>query len=276
MSRMNGVQRILENNWTASREETAGCLGVENLSFSYGKRAVLDKVSFQARTGCICTLLGANGAGKSTLLKCINGLLAPKDGRVRWRGMDTSELPMGRRAAIYGYVPQDTERGSALGVMETVLSGRLPHMGFRPSGEDLEKTEEILKELGLADFAFRRMADLSGGERQRVLIGRALAQDPEVLLLDEPTSSLDLRYQYAVMELLRQLARKKGLVVVAVLHDLNLALDFADQAVLLAGGKAAADGAVEEVLVPERIREAYGMEVEIGIFGKRRVVLPVI
>ena len=183
---------------------------------------------------------------------------------------------MGRRAAIYGYVPQDMGRGSALGVMETVLSGRLPHMGFRPSEEDLEKTEEILKELGLADLAFRRMADLSGGERQRVLIGRALAQDPEVLLLDEPTSSLDLRYQYAVMELLRQLARKKGLVVVAVLHDLNLALDFADQAVLLAGGKAVADGTVEEVLVPDRIREAYEMEAEIGIFGKRRVVLPVI
>lgn len=275
MSGMKGDRRMLENDWAASREEL-GCLAVEHLSFSYGKRAVLDKVSFRARTGRICALLGTNGAGKSTLLKCINGLLAPKDGRVLWRGMDTSELPMGRRAAIYGYVPQDTERGSALGVMETVLSGRLPHMGFRPSGEDLEKTEEILKELGLADFAFRRMADLSGGERQRVLIGRALAQDPEVLLLDEPTSSLDLRYQYAVMELLRQLARKKGLVVVAVLHDLNLALDFADQAVLLAGGKAAADGAVEEVLVPERIREAYGMEVEIGIFGKRRVVLPVI
>ena len=258
----------MKNEASPGRAALAEGLEAEDISFSYGKKRILEHVSFRCLPGEVCVLLGANGAGKSTLLKCVNGLLSPAGGRVRWRGRETSRLSMKQRAKIYGYVPQETGRRTELGVMETVLSGRLPYMGIKASAEDLEKTEAILAGLGLKPLAFSRLEDLSGGERQRVLIGRALAQEPEVLLLDEPTSSLDLRYQYEVMELLRKLAREKCLAVVTVLHDLNLALEFADRAVLLSGGRILAQGA------PAGIEAAYGIGAEIGSFGERRVVLP--
>ena len=264
----------MKNEASPGRAALAEGLEAEDISFSYGKRRILEHVSFRCLPGEVCVLLGANGAGKSTLLKCVNGLLSPAGGRVRWRGRETSRLSMKQRAKIYGYVPQETGRRTELGVMETVLSGRLPYMGIKASAEDLEKTEAILADLGLKPLAFSRLEDLSGGERQRVLIGRALAQEPEILLLDEPTSSLDLRYQYEVMELLRKLAREKCLAVVTVLHDLNLALEFADRAVLLSGGRILAQGAPADVLTPERIEAAYGIGAEIGRFGGRRVVLP--
>ena len=138
-------------------------LEAEDISFSYGKKRILEHVSFRCLTGEVCALLGANGAGKSTLLKCVNGLLSPAGGRVCWRGRETSRLSMKQRAKIYGYVPQETGRRSELGVMETVLSGRLPYMGLKASAEDLEKTEAILAGLGLRPRACSRLGDLSGG-----------------------------------------------------------------------------------------------------------------
>ncbi len=249
-------------------------LQVMDITFSYGKRKVLENAGFLAERGELCTLLGPNGAGKSTLLKCINGLLTPGSGKVLWNGKETGKLTFRQRAEIYGYVPQSLESSSELTVMETVLSGRIPHGGLKAGTADVEKAGEILEELGLSSFAFQRLKTLSGGERQRVFIGRALAQDPEVLLLDEPTSSLDLRYQYEVMEMLKEMGREKKLAVVAVIHDLNLALDFADRVVLISGSKVKAQGKPKEILTPERIEEAYGIPVEMGQWGSRLAVLP--
>ena len=140
--------------------------------------------------------------------------------------------------------------------METVISGRLPFSRGKTGKADVEKSAQVLEQFGLSDYAFRQMGQLSGGERQRILIARALAGDPQVLLLDEPTSSLDLRYQYEVMEFLVKVSREKNLAVVAVIHDLNLALDFADRVALLHDGHVLAEGATKEVITPDRIEKA--------------------
>lgn len=249
-------------------------LTISELSYAYSGRTVLDHVSFEAGSGQVCALLGANGAGKSTLVRCINGLLKPQSGSVLWNGRDTGRLTIRKRARIYGYVPQSLPSGNGLSVMETVLAGRLPHMGAGTSAADLEKASQVLEEFHLQELAFRPCHQLSGGERQRVLIARAMAQEPEVLLLDEPTSNLDLRYQYEVMELLRAVSRQRGIAVVAVIHDLNLALDYVDRAVLLHGGHVIAQGPPGEIITPQSVGTAFQVEVDICHLLGRSVVLP--
>lgn len=247
-------------------------LEVRGLNFSYGHREVLKNVSFRVEPGTFCAFLGGNGAGKSTLLRCINGLLKADPECVRWNETKTGKLTVRERAGIFGYVPQNTQTGYALNVMEIVLSGRLPHMGMKAGKHDLEKVSEVMEEFHLKDYAFRPFNQLSGGERQRVLIARAIAQEPQVLLLDEPTSSLDLKYQYEVMDLLHHISRN-GITVAAVIHDLNLALDYADRTVLLSGGTVVAQGIPEEVLIPDQIREAYGVDTELVRIGRRSVIV---
>ena len=247
-------------------------LEICNLSFSYGHREVLKNISFQVQQGSFCAFLGGNGAGKSTLVRCINGLLRTDGECVVWNGIKTGKLNIKERARVYGYVPQNTQAGYSLNVMEIVLSGRLPHIGVKAGKSDLEKAAGVMEEFHLQDYAFRPFKQLSGGERQRVLIARAVAQEPQLLLLDEPTSSLDLRYQYEVMDLLRHVCRR-GITVAAVIHDLNLALDYADTAVLLTSGTVTAMGTPAEVLTPERILTAYGVQTETYQIGSRSVIL---
>lgn len=250
-------------------------LELSELSFSYRQHSVLHNIRFSVEEGRFCALLGSNGAGKTTLLKCVNHLLRPSGGRVLWRDMDTGRLSMRERAKIYGYVPQNTQARAGLNVFETVLSGRLPHMGRRASPADVDRVSTLLEEMGLAALAFRPLHQLSGGERQRVLIARALAQTPEVLLLDEPISSLDLRYQYEIMDLLRRVSRERGLTVVAVLHDLNIALEYADELALLKGGRLYAKGAPCEVLTEQAVAEVFGIRMELLNIRDRSVLLPV-
>ncbi len=249
-------------------------LRIEDVSFFYGKRCILEHAGFHASSGEITLLLGANGAGKSTLIKCVNGLLTPKTGRVFWKDRETEHAPLKERARIYGYVPQNTQAGAGLTVMETVLSGRLPYMGARAGKQDVERAAFLVEQFGLKQMAFRQMGRLSGGERQRALIARAMAGEPEVLLLDEPTSSLDLRYQYEIMEMLYTLSRNQKTAVVAVIHDLNLAMDFGDRGVLLFQGHTIAEGAPREVMTEETIARAYGIEVKIGQMDGRSLVMP--
>lgn len=249
-------------------------LEIDSLSFSYRDRPVLKGIDLRVEEGSFCALLGANGAGKTTLLKCINALLHPREGRVLWRGRDTGRLSMRERARIYGYVPQNTQVRAGLDVFETVLSGRLPHMNRRASAADVDRTSQVLEELGLEKLAFRPLHQLSGGERQRVLIARAMAQDPEVLLLDEPISSLDLRYQYEIMDLLRQIAGEKRLTVVAVIHDLNMALEYAGRLALLRDGALYGEGG-PEILTPQAVEDVFGIRMEPVKVKGRTVLLPV-
>ena len=248
-------------------------LEIAELSFSYRRRPVLRGVSLAVTEGTFCALVGANGAGKTTLLKCVNALLRPREGRVTWRGVDTGRMSMRERARIYGYVPQSTQVQAGLNVFETVLSGRLPHMGARASAGDMDLVSALLEELGLEGLAFRPLHQISGGERQRVLIARALAQNPEVLLLDEPISSLDLRYQYEIMDLLRHLAAG-GLTVVAVIHDLNMALGYADQLALLREGVLYREGPPDRVLTGRAVEEVFGVRMELTELKGRQFLLP--
>jgi iron complex transport system ATP-binding protein len=235
-------------------------LAIEHLSVAYQNRVALRDVSLEARSGEIVVLIGPNGAGKSTLLRAIAGTLAPDAGRVCLDGADMAGLLPAERARLVAVVPQAARLPEAFTVAEVVLMGRNPHLprfgGERPS--DYLAAQQAMQRTDTWPLAERRVGELSGGEQQRVLIARALAQEPRVLLLDEATAHLDLRHQLATLRLARKLARS-GLLVVAALHDLNLAAQHADRLALLDGGVLLASGAPAQVLKPELLRQAYGV-----------------
>ena len=234
-------------------------LQVADLRFSYRGRPVLEQVSLEVPSGSFCTLLGANGAGKTTLLKCMAGLLHPQGGRVQGDGEDLLALSTRQRAQRLGYVPQNVQAShSALTVWETVLSGRVPYRRGRLSREDRQAALEVVEQLHLEELALRPLDQLSGGERQRVFIARALAQHPQALLLDEPTSNLDLRFQQETLELLDRLRREWGLTLLAVLHDPNAAIAYASQAAVLVEGRVWREGPPAQVLDGQALWEAFG------------------
>ncbi|MPW39035.1 ATP-binding cassette domain-containing protein [Thermococcus sp. 101 C5] len=233
---------------------------VENLKFAYNGLNVLENVSLEIERGEFVAVLGPNGAGKSTLLKCIAGLL-------RCEGIEILGKPLehySRRdlARIIGCVPQSVNPGF-MRVFDIVLLGRKPYMGFKPSGKDIKIVNETLKKLGIQHLALKPANRLSGGELQKVSIARALAQEPEILLMDEPTNNLDPKSQLEVMKIAKEFA-KAGKVSIAVMHDVNLALRFADRFIFMRNGKIIADGK-EEILKPEIFEKVYEIK---GFVGK--------
>ena len=245
---------------------TAPILAVEHLAVSYGKKPVLKDISLSLPKGSILGILGPNGTGKTTFLKCLTGLLSPTAGHVMVESRPLTEYTPRKLAKVIGYVPQYSPSGLGATVMDTVLLGRFPHVGlFRRSYTDEDKAFvfHLLKQLHLEDFAFRDIRALSGGERQRVFIARALAQEPRLLLLDEPTSSLDPYHQLFVLHLLADAVKAHGVTVIMTIHDLNLAALFCDRAVFLKDGYIFAEGAIDKVLTAENIRTIYGVATEI-------------
>jgi iron complex transport system ATP-binding protein len=234
-------------------------LSIEHLSVAYQRQVVLRDISLGACGGELLGLIGPNGAGKSTLLRTIAGVLAPTAGAVRLDGADLTHMQAIERARQVAVVPQGVRLPEAFSAAEVVLMGRNPHLP-RFGGEcarDYEVAQQAMIQTATWPLAERRIGTLSGGEQQRVLIARALAQEPRVLLLDEPTAHLDLKHQVATLKLARRLART-GLLVVAALHDLNLAAQYADRLALLSGELLICD-APAQVLTPEWIRRAYGV-----------------
>ena len=232
-------------------------LEVKDLTFSYKNHSVFENVSFSIEEVCFCALVGPNGAGKTTLLKCINGILHPNKGTVHADGVDVFELSLRQRARIFGYVPQHTAVNPCLNVLETVVSGRLPRMNGKAGPADIAAAEEIISEMDLERFAMRQLHELSGGERQRILIARALAQEPSIMLLDEPTSNLDLHYQLETMELLRELAQKKDICMLAVIHDLSSVIRYADKVILLENHTIQNMGSPREVLTVAAMHDTF-------------------
>ncbi len=227
------------------------------LRFSYNGREVLRGIDFRAESGEFVAILGPNGAGKSTFVKCLAGILRCRGVRIFGRPIeDYSQRELARTVA---YVPQSTERGF-MTVFDTVLLGRRPYIGLTPSRKDLEAVEAALKRLGIEHLALKRTNEISGGELQKVGIARALAQETEILIMDEPTNNLDLKSQLGVMKLAEEFS-EKGLSVV-VMHDVNLALRFAGRFVFMKNGKIVADGG-REILKPSLFREVYGVDVAI-------------
>lgn len=236
---------------------------LKGLNYRHGGRALLQDVRMELAGGEVIAIVGPNGAGKSTLLKHIAAIIPPEKRKVWIDGQDVREYKPNELARKQGYVPQQTNSGLPLSVLDTVLLGRKPHMQWNVTSRDLAVVEQVLAELGLASFSDRQMEQLSGGERQRVLIARALAQEPDILLLDEPTSALDIRHQLEVLELVCRLAKGKDVLIVLVLHDLELAARYADRVFLMKNGEVAAAGEPEAVFTAENIRDVYGVEAEI-------------
>lgn len=236
---------------------------LENAGFRYGDISVLHGVALTVEKGEFFGLLGPNGSGKSTLLNLIDGIQLPCDGEVRLKGVAPGRMKRKELARLVAVVPQDASCIFPLTVEEVVLMGRSPHMGrfAFESRRDFDVVHSAMAAADLLPFAGRLMETLSGGERQRVWISRALAQEPEIILLDEPTSSLDLAHQCSTFDLFRALSSNTGLTVVAVTHDINLASLYCDRIALLEQGRLHALGRPEEVLTESNIREVYGVNV---------------
>ena len=235
-------------------------ISAQDLSYQIQAETLLDSVDLHADQGQLVGLIGPNGAGKSTLLRAISGILNYREGTVRLDGDDLKSLSSRDIAAGLALIPQIAPYTHGFTSMELVLMGRYPHLGrFQIEGkEDDRIARDAMRLTRTEQFADRTLDTLSGGERQRVFVSRALAQQPRVLLLDEPTSNLDVLHQLKVLDLVRQLI-DDGLTAVAAIHDLNMAARYCDRLVLLKNGRVLAEGSPEEVLVPETIRSAFGV-----------------
>jgi len=240
-------------------------LEIQQLSARYGEVDALQDVSLQVHPGEILALIGPNGAGKSTLIRVISGILSSSKGSVFWGGQDITTFSPAQRARRVAVVPQARQLGGAFSVRQTVLLGRTAHLDLlgRAGKEDLELVDWAMEQTQVAHLADRRLAEISGGEQQRVLLARALAQDTPVLLLDEPTSHLDLGFQVSLLRLVRSLVREQNLAVMMAMHDLNQVSGTADRVALLVDGQLQAVGAPDQVLTPEYILSAYRTEVEV-------------
>lgn len=205
---------------------------VEDLYFSYPGKDVLTRIDLELDEMEIMCIVGPNGRGKSTLVKCIKRLHSPKSGKIYFDGRDAAELNRLEMARLIGYVPQSTNQLFSSTVFDTVMMGRKPHYSWRCSDEDIAVVADILKLMELDGFAMNEYRNLSGGQQQRILIARALAQEPQLLLLDEPTSALDISHQLEVMEIIHELVHKRKIAVFMVIHNLNLASRYADSIVI--------------------------------------------
>ncbi len=239
-------------------------LALDNIHFSYGGTDfALAGISLSIPAGTVMGLIGPNGAGKSTLLKLITGVLSPTSGKVTLDGNDVASIKQVEVARRIAMVPQDNHLDFPFTVQQTVLMGRYPHLRrWQREGEkDRKAAAHSMQVTATHHLAERPVTSLSGGERQRVAVARALAQEPEVLLLDEPTAHLDIAHQAQILELIRRLNRERGLTVVAALHDLNLASTYIDLLALLKDGRMIDFGPPQKVLTADNIGSVYGVKV---------------
>lgn len=228
------------------------------MNFGYPNKAnILENINLSMDEGCFLGILGQNGAGKSTLLKCINKICQFHDGDISIEDSSIQTLSLKEIARKIAYVPQYTTAQFPTTVMNLVLMGRIPYSGYSFNKEDREFAKKSLHEMGLSSFAMRDVRHLSGGERQRAFIARALAGNPKIILMDEPTSSLDIYHQLEVLSLIRNLVREKKLSVIMVIHDLNMASMFCNRVVLLKDKTIWKDGTPQDVLTEENIESVY-------------------
>ncbi|GAA4180949.1 ABC transporter ATP-binding protein [Gryllotalpicola koreensis] len=240
---------------------TPRTLAAHGLQLAYDGRVIVPELDLELAPGRITAIIGANGSGKSTVLRGLARLLAPRAGSVTLDGEDVHGIPGRRLARMLGILPQEPIAPEGVTVTELVMRGRHPHQGvFGGRGADDEAVvAEALRLTDTLELAARRVGELSGGQRQRVWIALALAQNPDVLLLDEPTTFLDIAHQLEVLDLLAELNAQLGTTVVMVLHDLNMAARYADQLVVVADGRVLASGAPADVITEPVLATAFGL-----------------
>jgi len=241
-------------------------LEIDSLSVRYGSRLALDGVSLTVNAGEILTVIGPNGAGKTTLIRAVSGVLPASSGSIRVDGKPVERMDSAARARCIGVVPQARQLPPAFTGWETVALGRTPHLNWL--GQLSESDEKIItramQRTHTEELANRPVGELSGGEQQRLLLARALAQSAPVLLMDEPTTHLDLQYQLDLLGQVRSLARQDGYTVLSTLHDLNLVARFADRVALLVDGKLRALGTPHEVMTADLLSEVYHVPLQIA------------
>jgi len=236
---------------------------VNSISFRYHDDWVLEDVSFRAERGEFVGLIGPNGSGKTTLLKILYGLLTPQKGEILFELVPIKKMERADIAKRIAVVAQETHLLFPFSVLETVLMGRSPYLGHLmfENEKDLEIAKKAMEWTKIVPFSERHMDELSGGERKRVFIARALAQEPEVILLDEPTASLDIQHQIDFLDLILTLNRERGLTIIMASHDINIASEFCDRLILLQGGRIYQMGTPEQVITKDNIETVYGCEV---------------
>ncbi len=246
---------------------------INKLSFNYPGFPVLKDVELEVGAGEVLSIVGPNGSGKSTLLKCINRILKTRKNTVLIDGKCTHKIGLKELSKIMGYVPQTSTSVFPFTVFDVVLMGRKPHINWKLSERDNEIVAEVLDFMGIGELAMRHFNELSGGEQQKVVIARALAQQPQLLLLDEPTSSLDIRHQLEILCILKSLTESKERTVIMAIHDLNLASRFSDKLIMLKQGQIFAVGSPELVLTENNIAAVYGVQsrVTTTVLGKPQV-----
>lgn len=239
-------------------------LEIKNLYFSYKKdRPVLSDISFEVEKSEILGIVGPNGTGKTTLLKSLNQLLVPQSGRVIYDGQDLAGFTIQQTARIIAYVPQYTNNFFPMPAIDCVMMGRLPYCRRNYTQKDRDLVFSILEKTGLRHLAFRSIKEISGGERQLVFIARAMAQQPQMIILDEPTSSLDLKNQLFILHTISRLARQENYSIIMTLHDLNLASMFCDRVLMLKDSAVFAYGDPQEILTKENIDLMYGVKTSV-------------
>ncbi len=240
-------------------------LDINSLSVAYDQRNVLNDLNLSIASGEIFAIIGPNGVGKSTLIRAISGVHPVRSGSICVVGQDLTQLTPIQRARYMAVVPQARELPGAYTVYQVVLLGRTPYLNWlgQPSKSDHEFVFRALEDTQTTELVERKIGELSGGEQQRVLLARALAQDTPILLLDEPTTHLDLEHQSSLLNLISRLAREKNLTILMALHDLNLAAQYASRVGLLLKGKLQAIGSPSEVLTPDNLSSAYNVPVKV-------------
>ncbi len=236
-------------------------ININNIQFSYNGTTVLKDINCKINNGDFIAVVGPNGSGKSTLIKCINGILKPQIGTVYIADKDIKQTHLRDLSKTIAYVPQNSNGQAPVSVFDTVLLGRKPYINWKPSSGDIKITTDIINHLKLDDIFMKDINKLSGGQQQTVYIARALAQQPEILLLDEPTANLDLKHIIEIMDTLKNLCNK-GLTVVIALHDINLALRYASSIIMLKEGKIFAHGG-KDIITEENLEKLYDIKVKV-------------
>ncbi|MCF8067103.1 MAG: ABC transporter ATP-binding protein [Desulfobacterales bacterium] len=248
-------------------------LDVNKLAFTYKRHDILNDIGFTIQQGEITVILGPNGVGKTTLLKCLNGILSPQEGNILIKDKNIRTMTIKEIARQVAYVAQKSD-AAGITVFDAVLMGRKPHINYRAGKADLKKVDAVIRHLNLSGISLKYLNQLSGGELQKVCIARALVQETDLLLMDEPTASLDLKNRIHILELIRHIIKGHHIAAVMTMHDLNTAMRYADKYIFLKDRTIYSAGDIRDV-TPEMVEEVYGIRVDIMHHKGLPVVIPV-